>query len=703
MAQNLTAIDRINQRLPPYFNSTVNPNWKSIVTAIGQSDQNVANLIQQVKEQFFVSSAARPYLDSLGSNVGVSRPPFIGMSDDDFRKYIPVLAYQPKQVRAIFDQLLNIFFLRETTTAFISSTNIQPFNMQNTWGLQYTVDGVNMESVIFNSSDFSNIAAATAAEIAASINRQAQYSFAIPYTNGATNTSTVRIFTNTVGSTGSIQLTGGLANIALQFQNYITNAGNKIDTVWTVTRVGNFTTFQWTGGSSPNIPNIQAGAIALIQLPGNAGSFPIISVNASNNSFTFSNMLSTPGVYDQSILPNTYVQFMMPEKAVIFTQNIRAVTWEVSTGEIIIEMPATPPVVKRSLIGSGHLNGVTSTVTNSVDSSTLELADASKFPVHGGQFVLQPVNEIFSRIIGGSVDIVTSFQFNSSFNVAQQRYSFTGVSGNNLTGVSPALPAVSDTFQVNLTSVTRNGSGVITAITATPNTFGIGDYVIIDGATGSLSTTPNGVFPIQSIIDESTFTYNSPGDAGTDTGGTALVERIGMANSGSLVYLTTANINTGIFGPYIWDLNAPFVLSSMTTTITMNILAGNVVKVLTITTPNNIPNETGFLIFDFGLETQEGPVRYLLKPNDGTITLDPSYVFLHNHSTGSEITVISSKGAHVMSGIGSEYPLYVTDPTQARAVLEGLIEQVSSVGFFIEFLIRFPQQYYNAYNVYGTV
>lgn len=696
MAGNSTKIDLINSRMPPYFNTKNNPNWSAIINAIGQSDQNVADLIEQVRQQFFIATASSPYLDSLASNVGVSKPPFIGMSDADFSKFVPVLAYQPKQVKAIFDKLLNIFFLKETTTAFVNSTNVQPFTLQDGWDLQYTVDGVYLESIIFRASDFSNINAATAEEISASINRQAQYSFAIPFSIGSSNTYNIRIFTNTVGSAGSLQMTGGLANIALQFQNFITNAGNQTDTVWTVTKVGQTVTFQWTGGSSPNIPNIQVGAIALIQLPGNAGSFAVTGANASNNSFTFSNLLATPGTYDQSIIPGSFVDFMMPEKVVIFTNNIRAVTWEVEPGQIIIEMPATPPVVKRGLIGSGHLNGVVATAVNVVNSSTLELSDASLFPLNGGQFVLQQLNEIQTIL----PDETTTFDFNSSFDVTQ-RYSFTGKTGNTLTGITPALPQVAGTYQVGITSLTRDSFGNVTVVTAAPNEFAAGENVIISGSSGPLVTPVNGVFQVQTVLTSSSFVFSSPGDAGTNTGGTAWIEQIGMANYGSIVYLTSANINTGIFGPYIWDLTAPFTLSSMTTTITQFIEAGSLIRVLPIAAGNNIANEQGFLIFDFGTNTQEGPVRFLSKPNDNSIALDPSYIFKFNHANGSGITVISHKGPHIMSGLGTEYPLYVTDPTQARTVLEDLMNQVVSVGIFIEFLIRYPQQYYNAYPVYG--
>lgn len=55
-----------------------------------------------------------------------------------------------------------------------------------------------------------------------------------------------------------------------------------------------------------------------------------------------------------------------------------------------------------------------------------------------------------------------------------------------------------------------------------------------------------------------------------------------------------------------------------------------------------------------------------------------------------------------MSGIGKEYSAYITDPGVAREILQDLMRQVKSVGIFIEFLVRFPQQLYSTLDVYRS-
>ncbi len=62
---------------------------------------------------------------------------------------------------------------------------------------------------------------------------------------------------------------------------------------------------------------------------------------------------------------------------------------------------------------------------------------------------------------------------------------------------------------------------------------------------------------------------------------------------------------------------------------------------------------------------------------------------------------ISHKGPHIMSVNGAEYAPYLTDPSEARIILEELIKSVKSAGIFINFLIRYPEQLYGILDVYN--
>jgi len=830
MAGNKTKTDALHDLLPSHFNSRTNPNWKALLDAIGSKDQETADLVAAVRDQFFVKTASAPYLDRLAANNMISRPSLVGMDDPSFRQYIPILSYSPKQVKLIIDQLLDIFFFKQSTTAFITTTLAEPFALQDGWEFEYTVDQINDERIQFSASDFIDITNASANEVVAAINRQTQYSYATADYDSITKNTYIQLFTNTIGSKGSLQIEGGRANVAFQFNGFISGAGQGANTQWTVTKIGQDVTFTNTGGQSPGLNQLQIGDIAIINLTGNVGSFAITNVDLANNAITFVNLFATVGVYNQT--DATQVKFLRPNKYAGYLNPRRAMTWEVTQGEITVEMPTSPPVVKRSLMGSAHINGVFSQMDSRDSDTTMTLADATNFP-DGGNFWLEPVEAIISHYITNSENTTVTTTSNTRLIYDVQKYSYTTRQaasttgtilsgsqqitvvdptniatgqqvvmanvpsyalvlsvvgnlvnidreataesdsvavtflGNQLQGISPALPASAATNEYANTSISRT-SGVVTVTVSQAHGYQVGESAIISGSSGILdsvttgtltsgsnqvtnianvsgiapgmlisaigipsgtsvtdiqgttvtmdqnasgngtatlnfSESLNGGFIITSVPSPTTYTFTDLGNNGTaSNSGTSRVERAGLAPTGSNVYCTNAvpASESRIEGPYIWDLTAPFVLSSDTGTIADSIQAGKIVRLLDLGT-NTIPSTGGYLIFDYGLETQEGPVRYLYKPTDSTIAIDPSYTFKFSHAIGSGITLVETNGPHTMSGTAAEYPAYITDPSQARITLENLITSVKSAGIFVNFLIRYPDQLYGTLDVYN--
>jgi hypothetical protein len=708
MANQKSKTDRLHDQLSAFFKTRDNPNWKAIIEAIGEQDQFTADLIEEVRKQFFVKTASRPYLDRLGANSRVDRPRFIGMDDPTFRNYIPVLAYQPKQVKLIIDSLLDIFFFKESTTAYIETNEFSPYNLEDGWELEITVDSYKNERIQFNEDDFTDIHAITAEELVAAINRQAKHCFAVVFNNSVTKQKSIRLFTNTIGSKGSLEVIGGRANIGLRFDGFIEDAGDGNNTEWTVTKVGDLITFEHTAGNSPGIQFIKAGDIFISDIGDNIGSFVIESVVINENKFSFRNLFGTPGVYTQ--VSDRESKFIRPIKAVAYKNKRRALSWEVKPGEIIVEMPTSPPVVRRSLSGSMHINGLEGLMTGRVGDTQLILEDASSWPT-AGSFVIEPKNEIQTKIVTISENTTTTKIVSGRLIGFEQKYTYSGKSGNTLLNVSPNLPAQAQLNEFNVVSVARDANNIITVNTATNHNFLVGESAIISGTTPTVDVNPalnldisvNGTWVITEIVSGTSFKAKCFGDEGTATGGTVRVERIGMAASESKVILTDsidAEI-TGIKGPYIWDLSAPFVLSSYTGPLAQEIKAGQILKTIDLGT-NNLQPEGGNLIFDYGTEKQEGPVKYLFKPSDNTITIDPAYVFQYDHDLNSAVTAIRRKGPHQLRGDGSEYAPYITDPSVAREILQDLILQVKSVGIFVEFLVRYPEQLYATIDVYRS-
>jgi len=697
MTENKNKKDRLHEQMNPYFNTRHNPNWKALIDTIGDSDQDIADLIYEVRKQFFISTSNRPYIDRLASNLNVSRPKIVGMDDTTMRRYVPILAYQPKQVKLIMDQLLDIFFFREATTAFLETSVPEPYFIKDGWELEYKVDIDKDEKIVFPAVDFTDPNEAKAEEIVSILNRQAKHSFAVVFDNRIQKKKYIRIFTKTVGSKGSIEIRGGRANISLKTHGLIDGSGSGNTTEWNIEKIGDTTTFTYTGGDNPNLNLVQVGDIAIIDMPGNSGSFSVQNIDLFTGSFSFENLFSTQGNFSHLSTPGYYVRFFRPERNVVYTRNNRSAVWEVAPGEIIIEMPATPPVVRRELSGSAHINGLSKIMTNINSETSIDLEDASEWP-NAGQFVIEPTEEIQTHIKTSTEDYVSAQKIEGRFDIVEKRFSYTSKTGNTLNGISPNIPLVSGVYELEIASISKDSDSTVTVDLVNP--FPVHKECIYIYDTGGVSL--DGTFEVTEVISPTRFKYRNIGPVEAGTSGFVRIERIGLKNSGSIVHLTSARLNTGIFGPTLWNTRAPFILSSYTCQSLVDIKAGNIVLNLQVTSPNSIPNERGFLIFDYGLETQEGPVRYMYKASDSVIALDPSYVFQFDHSPGSGVTAIRRKGAHVMSGRGTEYAFYTSDPSAARRVLQELIKEVKSVGTFLKFIVRYPVNYYNEFDLYAA-
>lgn len=754
-------VDRIFEQLPKFLNARADENWSSIIKAIGSEDERLAQLAEEVRKQFFVKTSSRPYLDRLASNNNISRPRFVGMTDTDFRRFIPIMSYQPKQVKRIIDELLDLFFLKDATTAFLSSGLFEPFALKDGWSLEILVDNLNLEHVVFKATDFVDINAITAVEIVAAYNRQARFSYAISFFDSVTKHTFVRIYSNTIGAQGSMLITGGLACITLEPNGFLFDLGLGSNTQWIVTKIGNTVTFTYNAGVPPGAENLRPGDIFFCDLPGNEGSFVITEVDIRLKSFTFENLLGTAGTFTQTT--NKQVKWLRPNPVTSFGIARRALAWETTIGEVTVEMPATPPVVARGAKGGFHINGSVSLVTEINSATSLTVADVTNFP-ESGFFIIEPVSVITARLVSGTSSDVETFTTQGRVISKFTRYSYTGITGNTLTGITPDLPKITTLDETTISSLSKT-SGVITCVAN--NDFSPGDQIFIQGSSGIpiLTTTgttttgssvlnavadTSGVSPGQLIsgtgitpgtkvlhvIDPTTvamtnpattngtvaiifsedtngayevvtanstsFTVNQLGtDGAASIPGTASREQLLSASSDFKIIITTSVSSdiTKIKGPYIWDLNAPFTLAADTTNTVDPIIAGKTYKLLTVST-NNMPDGPGTVVFDYGQNNQEGPVKYLYKAAENILALDPSYTFQQFHDAGSSVVAVSKLGPHIPSGLGNEYPPYATNPSDARILLQKLIVSVASAGIFIDFIIRFPNQLYGTINVY---
>jgi hypothetical protein len=154
----------------------------------------------------------------------------------------------------------------------------------------------------------------------------------------------------------------------------------------------------------------------------------------------------------------------------------------------------------------------------------------------------------------------------------------------------------------------------------------------------------------------------------------------------------SSQIIAGYPGSFLYDLNAPFIASNLAVQIDQEIEQGSSQTVVQVSTlPAGWP-ATGSVVFNFGLGTQEGPVKFNAVIGTGALMLDPSYVFQNNYLPGSTVRLVRQIGPFIPNTDGSDYPVYITSTSPARDLIAEYLEQIAAAGVVIQFIINIPPQ-----------
>jgi len=278
--QIATKLNRLFSFMPAAFKDR--PNFNALMGAIAESDADLNNLFLDVRKQLFVNTAEDVYLDMLGANVGVSRPALVGMVDDDFREFIKLQTYHPKQVRSLLFKLMELFYGTDTIKAHTSSAAAGPYVVLDGSTLNVSIDGITQQDFTFLSSSFNDPNSVTPQELTAQVNTQSNgVMFASTYYNASDKLEYLQLFTNTFGPVGSIEILGGTANRFLKFPNTM-SLGSTITTKYRIVSSLASTNLYWAGGDNPSFSQLMTGdKVILTGIPissGNVGSFAIDSI-----------------------------------------------------------------------------------------------------------------------------------------------------------------------------------------------------------------------------------------------------------------------------------------------------------------------------------------------------------------------------------------------------------------------------------------
>lgn len=145
----------------------------------------------------------------------------------------------------------------------------------------------------------------------------------------------------------------------------------------------------------------------------------------------------------------------------------------------------------------------------------------------------------------------------------------------------------------------------------------------------------------------------------------------------------------GTLGPYIFDTQQGFTTGGASTTLTSDV-NGETGQVINVVSSAGFPNQTGYLIINYGCEDQEGPIPYIAVPSSGTILISPAYFMQQDHPEGSSILLVEQKAPITLNPNGSDYEIFLTDTASGRVYAQNLINTIVAAGVTVIFTILYP-------------
>jgi hypothetical protein len=699
------------------------PNQEAILQSLADQLQKNEDLSIAVTDQLTISTASGVYLDKRLAEKNITRPAELGMEDLAFRQ-MGIQINQAKQIIDAIHTVLTTFYGDETVRAFTTSGQPAPYNLAAGDDLSFIMETGEERTLTLIGDEFENIQNATAEELADVLTRfirsDGSQGYAQVYLDVDTGLKYVRVFGSALGPYGMVQITGGRLQNKLEFPELRPTELSVNTTVWEITRnLGSTHRFRWVSGPQPLLSEILVGDLVMIygqqfESSGFVGTLSVTNVRppkaapaADAGFFEVTINGTTPlssSVPDQLPPPNTSnntysitltqssyddLKFFLAKKSTPYGRSRYSLAWEPNDSLLRIYMPATTKVVKRDLIGSGHLH---------------LLYGSGEFNGARGH-ATDPTQQI----------IVTS---DYGFVFPQDGLDDLGTGGTISYGVGPTV--------IDIDYVVRE-SGYTRVFTKTPH--GITGVVQPDGRI--LSSTVVNIQVDNVLQDDQANTFLGPYVVDPTSKYTitnqfvTLREKIVAGEKKSTLLVDGMLPNE--LGELIFSLNqdteespvkylAAQSASSATpvniSTISQN---GNTVTVVTqqphgvIVGQNTLisgtinfngvhaitgaPSATVFtfnrtspgVIFEAtGTETPQ------INGAVSTLIMDSSYTFKSTHEVGSDITLLSDVKAYEPSPDGSDYGFYITGTAAGRVFAAELMDQITALGINLEIIIIYP-------------
>lgn len=632
-------------KFPKRYNLLTTKYLLGLVQALAAGDDYIESSVEAVRDNLVSVNATGRYLDVVAARYGVVRGQGTGLLDSDFQTIIPIMGMSPKQITQTLLKIIDVFYGPYASHANTTNEAAQNYNFTSGDDLRVRVDDT-IYDIVFTTSDFVNLHSATAAEVATAVSDQTQGALIGSVVSDVlTGQNFVNIRTSTIGAQGFVQVLGGSAQTILQFPEVRPLSGTI--STWSVEHYlgTDQMVYTVTSGPIPNFGSAQVSSGDFVTISPDSG-FNLDNTGTFQVSFVgsgFFRVINPVGIAQSGITNNhtSDFTFFRPDLGNVLLSSRPAALIEISPQQLIVVIPVTSPIVKRTLKGGEHFhNGVSAVVASS--STSVTVASSTSFDTAGA---IRPMaSRLFSKGVVSTFSSNTVTLINAqnwptqgSFwapNLRQFFY-YQGISGNILQNVTPTPPSamagstITYTERYSYTSLTGN--------------------------------TLNGVFP-------------DP---------TALL--------GYEVACAGAQIIAHYQGSFMFDPDASFVCGSEFALIQQPIQAGQVTTLLQVSDVTNF-NPNGYFVLEFGTDRQEGPIKYLATVGTNGLIVDPSHVYSLDHPIGVGLRMINQIGAYTPKTDGTDYAVYTTSTSPARDLLASYLRIIAAAGVQLSFQIRVPSE-----------
>lgn len=141
-----------------------------------------------------------------------------------------------------------------------------------------------------------------------------------------------------------------------------------------------------------------------------------------------------------------------------------------------------------------------------------------------------------------------------------------------------------------------------------------------------------------------------------------------------------------LVGPFIVDTVQPFTLGGVNLVLAQSLYQGKEYDSVSVSSGGLAVTGESWLVFDYGYETQCGPVRCYGSLDDTTLMIDAGFKFPANLAPGAQINILYQKAAQSVSSNS----FWLTASNAGRAATIDYITEISAAGILLEITTRYP-------------